>query len=119
MKITPEHKAIIKDYIRAYVDKHNMTLGEIVDAYEMQGLSERRMCFDLIYAAGLTRWVCLSIYPYANDDHLYSTTRRAVRELVKEEEETVKNTGDRPPCHGERTIRPLDATPSAQPPTRP
>jgi hypothetical protein len=94
MKITPEHKAIIKDYIRAYVDKHHLTLGEIVDVYEMQGLSERRMCFDLIYAAGLTRWVCLTIYQYANDDHLYSTTRRAVRELVKEEEEeeeTVKN----------------------------
>lgn len=86
MKITPEHRAVIKDCIRAYVDKHSLTLGEIVDVYEMQEMSERRMCFDLIYAAGLTKWVCFTVYQYANDDHLYSVVRRIVRELVKEEE---------------------------------
>lgn len=86
MKITSEHRAVIKDYIRTYMNKYSLTLGKIVNDYKMHNMSERRMCNDLTYASGMTQWICDTIYQYANDDHLYTVMRHVVRELMKEEE---------------------------------
>lgn len=44
--------------------------------YKAQGLSHKRWRWDLMYAAGLTRWTCDTLYKYLNDDHIDSALRR-------------------------------------------
>lgn len=37
--------------------------------------------FAIARAAGLTKFVCDTIYRYANDDHLFTAYKKAAREL--------------------------------------
>jgi hypothetical protein len=34
-----------------------------------------------VRAAGLTQWLCDTIYPYANDDHIQTALNRLVKPL--------------------------------------
>lgn len=82
MKIKPEHF----DHLKSEIDKtlaiHN-SKGELVSAYERGEFHNSdktkdvqvRFCFDLLYGAGLTKWVCDTLYPYLNDDHIYTALR--------------------------------------------
>ena len=80
MKIKPEHFEHMKTTIDGYLKRHEGIIG----LYE-QGLFVRsdrvkdlqtRFNFDLMYMAGLTRYVCDNIYPYANDDHVMTALKR-------------------------------------------
>jgi len=75
MKI-PERQAAT---ITAAVQLHDTP--ERRTAYKAAGHTNKRYRWDLLWAAGLTRWVCDHIYPYANDDHIDTVLRRAVPEL--------------------------------------
>ena len=35
----------------------------------------RRFCFDILYGAGISKWVCDNLYPYLNDDHIYTALK--------------------------------------------
>ena len=75
MKI-PERQAAT---ITAAVQLHDTP--ERRTAYKAAGHTNKRYRWDLLWAAGLTRWVCDHIYPYANDDHIDTVLRRAVPDL--------------------------------------
>ena len=75
MKI-PERQAAT---ITAAVQLHDTP--ERRTAYKAAGHTNKRYRWDCLWAAGLTRWVCDHIYPYANDDHIDTVLRRAVPDL--------------------------------------
>ena len=89
MKITKDHFNHLKAAIDEILAKYNDN-GQLVYEYE-QGLFprsdktkdlQRRFCFDLLYGAGLTQFVCKNLYPYMNDDHLY-TALKSIAPSVK------------------------------------
>jgi hypothetical protein len=69
MKIKREHV----DYIRTAICRDSK--APTLDEYKTNGLSEKRWRWDLTYRAGLTKWICDNIYPYANDEHLDTALR--------------------------------------------
>jgi hypothetical protein len=81
MKITTEHY----NHIKQEIDKLLAANPEAVARYERGEFSrsektkdlQRRFCFDVMRAAGLNKWICDNIYPYANDDHIYTALRKA------------------------------------------
>jgi hypothetical protein len=87
MKITTEHQAHIKAEIAKLLAKYpeaveNYENGKFSNAEKVKDL-QRRFCFDAMRGAGLTAWVCDNIYPYANDDHLYTALKAACPTVTK------------------------------------
>jgi len=85
MKIKKEHFDHLQTSINQVLDKYN-DQGQLVAEYE-QGLFprsektkdlQRRFCFDLLYGAGLTKFVCDELYSYLNDDHIYTALKTIV-----------------------------------------
>ena len=70
MKIKPEHV----EHIRTAICKDST--APTLDAYTRQGLSAKRWRWDLLYRAGLSRWICDNLYPYANDEHIDTACAR-------------------------------------------
>lgn len=90
MKIRKEHI----EHMKAQIDKLLEISGGVdfvVSSYERGAFphSEKvkdlqyRFCFDLLYGAGLTPWVCSEIYLYANDNHLYTALKSICPIVVK------------------------------------
>mgnify|MGYP003627780074 CR=1 FL=1 len=82
MKITAEHFEHMKAEILAVLLKYNAD-NRLVEEYS-QGLYpradktkdvQRRFCFDVMYGAGLSRFVCNNLYSYLNDDHIYTALK--------------------------------------------
>ena len=69
MKIKPEHV----EHMRTEMMKSGST--PTLASYTSRGLSEKRWRWDWCYRAGLTKWICDNIYPYANDEHLDTALR--------------------------------------------
>jgi len=69
MKIKPEHIAHMRAALAA--NRLAPTLAEYIGI----GLSPKRWRWDLAYMAGLTPWICDTIYCYANDDHIVTALR--------------------------------------------
>jgi hypothetical protein len=78
MKIKKAHI----DYMKAEIEKtlaiHNKR-GELVEFYESGQVKAKdlqmRFCFDLAYGAGLSAFISSEIYPYANDQHLFTALK--------------------------------------------
>lgn len=70
MKIQADHVEFIKNSI------NDFNTPEALKYYRDQGLSDRRYRWDLLYKAGLSKWLCDNIYQYANDDHIDTVLRK-------------------------------------------
>jgi len=75
MKIQPEHAAHITAAVQAVDNPERRAKAQIGNH------SNLRYRWDCLWAAGLTRWVCDNIYPYANDDHIDTVLRQAIPNL--------------------------------------
>lgn len=75
MKVKPEHYNHIKEEI---LKVHSTALQQ---AYTMYNISHRGYCFDLLYRAKLSAWLCSNVYVYANDDHLYTAIKHILNEV--------------------------------------
>ena len=82
MKIKKEHFDHLQTSINQVLAQYN-DQGQLVAEYE-QGLFPRsektkdlqkRFCFDLLYGAGLNKFVCDELYPYLQDDHIYTALK--------------------------------------------
>lgn len=70
MKITKEHYNHLKSEIIA---KHEFMLKEHSNDYSVYlnaGHSVKRHTWDLLHAAGLTPFICDTLYKYLNDEHI-------------------------------------------------
>lgn len=73
MKITPDHLKHMSEQIKP------LDTAELRAQYQGQGLTPRRYRWDLTYSApGMTKWICDTIYPYADDTHLDTALRAIV-----------------------------------------
>jgi hypothetical protein len=50
-------------------------------AYRDAGLSLKRYQWDVTRKAGLSAYICNTLYPYLNDDHIQTALNRIVSEL--------------------------------------
>jgi hypothetical protein len=47
-------------------------------AYRDAGLSLKRYQWDVTWKAGLTTYICDTLYPYLNDDHIQTALNRII-----------------------------------------
>lgn len=82
MKITDQHYQHI---VRAFALVGRVRANELRAAIQAENKAqdtEMRLRWDIATAAGLDNFVCDEIYKYANDDHLDTAYRHAMRELA-------------------------------------
>jgi len=72
-------KQIHFNYLRTMIGALNSEQARA--EYRAKGLTLKRYQWDLTYAAGLSRFICESLYPYLNDDHIQTALNRIVPEL--------------------------------------
>ena len=75
MKMTKEHFDHMEKTI---TERHNelKTSKPVQYAeYINSGHSSKRMRWDMLYGAGLTRFVCDTLYTYLDDDHIDTALR--------------------------------------------
>ena len=89
MKITKEHFVVLETAINQVLVKHNSN-NELVYEYENGYFSrsektidlQKRFCFDLLFGAGITGFIVKRLYPYLNDDHIYTALKAIVPKLT-------------------------------------
>lgn len=79
LKIKPEHYEKLRVACEDVLAKHPNARAE----YAAKGLSPMRFRWDVLYGTrieGLTgnEWLCRTLYPYMNDEHMDSALRRIV-----------------------------------------
>lgn len=87
MKIKPEHFQHLKTEIEAILSKYDRVVeeyekGQFPRSEKVKDL-QRRFCFDVLFGAGLSRWVSDNLYPYMNDDHLYTALKAICPKLER------------------------------------
>jgi hypothetical protein len=93
MKITSAHYSILENAINEVLDIDNSN-GELVADYETGSFPnsdktkdiQKRFCFDLLYGAGLTSFVCKELYQYLDDTHIYTALKSICPKLNTEME---------------------------------
>ena len=81
MKMKKEHLVILKKEIDAVIKRYGKQ--RLIDEYETGDFLaadktkdlQRRFCFDLLFCAELNTFVPDSLYPYLNDDHIYTALK--------------------------------------------
>jgi len=90
MKIKTEHYAILESAINDVLSVHNAN-GELVRCYESGDFHksdavkdlQKRFCFDVLFGAGLNKFVCSELYPYMDDNHLYTALKSICPKVIK------------------------------------
>lgn len=80
MKITPEHYAEMKAKLLQLKDKITPHREYLVREGRSKDI-EKRLRWDLCHAAIGSKWVCDTLYPYANDDHIDTALRHIMAEI--------------------------------------
>jgi hypothetical protein len=80
------------DALKAAIDACLLSVGEseLVEHYESGRFLnsdkvhdlQKRFCWDVVYRAALGR-VCIGIYEYANDDHIYTALKRICPKVTR------------------------------------
>jgi len=90
MKITKQHFDKLSTAIGDTLAIHNVN-GELVQCYETGQFHnadktkdlQKRFCFDVLYGAGLTSFVCQDLYSYLDDTHIYTALKAICPEVIK------------------------------------
>lgn len=90
MKIKPEHLEVMRAAIVAEIEKQGGAAA-VVAKYETGNFEradkvkdlQTRFCFDLMSGAGLTAFVCDSVYPYASDSHILTALKTICPKVTK------------------------------------
>jgi hypothetical protein len=64
------------DYIAAKIN--TLDSPYLRGVYRNAGLSLKRYQWDVTYQAGLTTYICDTLYPYLNDDHIQTALNRII-----------------------------------------
>jgi hypothetical protein len=75
MKMSKEHYAYLAEKIGALDSPY------LRGVYRNAGLSLKRYQWDVAYQVGLTAYICETLYPYLNDEHIQTALDRIIREL--------------------------------------
>ena len=81
MKMKPEHYAHMKAEITK-LDRERVAAHKAALAYDLRVKDlNKRLRWDLSYAAKLTSWICDNLYSYLDDSHVDTALRSIIREL--------------------------------------
>jgi hypothetical protein len=72
VKIKPDHFEHMRNALAAWNTDYYRS------RYAAAGLSTKRFQWDAVSAAGLTPFVCDTLYTYANDDHIQTALNRII-----------------------------------------
>ena len=78
MKIKPEHVAYMQDKFLAVAHKIKAHRDFLKSDQRVKDV-EKRLRWDISYAAIGSKWICDNIYPYANDLHLDTALKHIMR----------------------------------------
>lgn len=81
MKIKPKHYAYLKAKLAPFAGEIEKRRAAIIQEGRAKDV-EKRLRWDLMYAAGLTGWLCDEIYKYADDTHFDTALRKAMSEIA-------------------------------------
>ncbi len=71
-QVLADHPNMIGDYERGQFNRSS-SVGDL----------QKRLCFDLLFATGLTSWVSDNLYSYMTDDHIYTTLKKIVPTVTR------------------------------------
>ena len=80
MKITPEHY----DYMLAAITPLTGKLKAFQEKAKADpnfNQSAMRLRWDALWASGISAWLSVNVYPYANDDHIDTALRSIFKEI--------------------------------------
>ncbi len=80
MKMTQQHYATLKAMIEPLAGKIATHREYLVNENKSKDV-EKRLRWDLSYAAKATAWICDNLYSYLNDAHIDTALRSIVAEL--------------------------------------
>ena len=80
MKMTQEHY----DYMKQAIGNINIDAVKrsIMESGRVPKDYDKRLRFDCMYAAGLTKWVCDNLYSYMDDSHINTALKSIMKELA-------------------------------------
>ena len=80
MKMTTQHYAALKAIIEPLAPKIAAHRQYLIAEGKSKDI-EKRLRWDLSYAAKATPWICDNLYSYLNDTHIDTALRSIVAEL--------------------------------------
>lgn len=81
MKIRPEHYEVMRLAIqRITPDMRAHVAAKAATDPRVKDLA-KRIRWDLLWLTGLTKWLCDTVCPYADDTHVDTALRAIVKEL--------------------------------------
>ena len=88
MKIKPEHFEYLKSELTKVLDQYGQPLideyenGQFHNADKTKDL-QKRFCADVLFGAGLSKWICDNLYSYLDDSHIYTATKSICPTLTR------------------------------------
>jgi len=87
MKIKPEHLEHLRKEISEVLELYDGLVSEYENGQfprsdRVKDL-QKRFCFDLLFGAGLCKYVSDVLYPYMNDDHLYTALKAVCPKVIR------------------------------------
>ena len=83
MKIKKEHREHIHKAIEQIWDRDTHESHRVAVVAEGKAKDvDKRVRWDWCWAAGLTRFMCDEVYPYANDTHIDTVLKETIRKLT-------------------------------------
>ena len=86
MKMKPEHYAHMIEQMRMNAEAIPAHREYLKSDERVKDL-EKRLRWDVMYASGLTAYICDELYDYLDDSHIDTALRAIMIELKKEEED--------------------------------
>ena len=81
MKIRPEHVAHMQAEMQKIANQFPAMREWIATDPRVKD-ADKRLRWDAMYKAGLNSYICATIYPYANDDHIDTALRQIMKNIV-------------------------------------
>lgn len=92
MKMKPEHYQHLKTAITALpLEKVKADLRNDPRVKDF----DKRLRWDLMYAAKLSDWACETLYPYLNDDHIDTALKAIMKEIETQPNIRIYDNGGR------------------------
>jgi hypothetical protein len=90
MKMTKEHFNELKEKIehrfsadtQGLLNPEKYESGDFTWNYPVKDL-QKRYCFDVLYMSVPASWVCRELYPYLNDDHIFTALKAICPKVTK------------------------------------
>ncbi len=98
MKITPEHYEHLRSRCELAAKTFDWSAEQVQRQIEIYRAApevsdpEKRVRWNLLWAARLSQWLCENVYPYANDDHIDTALKQIMLDLKLVPATTGRNT---------------------------